>query len=362
MSVLRHIPKVEHRSAARVTGLTTHDGRKSEHLRISLEEQVGFSHLTTGFEGYRFVHQALPQVDWSAIDLSTTFLGRRLAAPLLISPMTGGTAAAEGINRALAQAAQACGAAMGLGSLRAALEDPGLAHTYRVREVAPDILLLANLGAVQLNYGYGLAHCQKALALAEADALVLHLNPLQEVLQPGGNREWAGLLGKIEQVCRGLGAPVVVKEVGWGISREVARELVDAGVAAIDVAGAGGTDWAKVELHRAESDRARRVAATFQDWGIPTAEALLLAQQGAPGLPIIASGGIYDGITAAKALALGAHMVGLARPFLPPALVSAEAVAEAIGELLDTLRTVMFCVGAATVASLQHSPHLRPAA
>ncbi|MBC7223166.1 MAG: type 2 isopentenyl-diphosphate Delta-isomerase [Anaerolineae bacterium] len=336
-----------------------HDQRKREHLRISLKEDVGFRHLTAGFERYRFVHQALPELDWDSIDLSVEFLGHRLAAPLLISPMTGGTPQAEGINRRLAQAAQARGIGMSLGSVRAAIEDPSLTYTYQVRDVAPDAFLVANLGAVQLNYGYGLDECRRAVEITGADALCLHLNPLQEALQEGGNRNWAGLLRKIEAVCRGLEVPVLAKEVGWGISGEVARQLAQAGVAAIDVAGAGGTTWALVEMHRATREVDRRLAETFAEWGIPTAECIAMVRDAAPGVPIIASGGIYDGITAAKALALGASLVGMARPFLHAAQASAEAVEELVDQLVQTLRVVMLCLGAPNVAALQGTPHLR---
>ncbi|MGC8782633.1 MAG: alpha-hydroxy-acid oxidizing protein, partial [Anaerolineae bacterium] len=218
----------------------THERRKADHIRINLEEDVRFPNLTTGFERYRLVHQALPELDLNAVDTSVSLLGRRLQVPLLISSMTGGTPAAATINRHLAQAAQARGVAMGLGSQRAGLEQAETAFTFRVRDVAPDILLFANLGAVQLNRGYGLDHCRRAMEMIGADALILHLNPLQEALQADGDWDWRGLLGKIEAVCRGLAAPVVVKEVGWGIGEKVARWLAEAGVAAIDVAGAGG--------------------------------------------------------------------------------------------------------------------------
>ncbi len=219
-----------------------HNQRKSEHLRILLKEDVRFRNLTTGLERYHFVHQALPEINRDRVDLSTTLLGKHLSAPVIISSMTGGTEEAETINKNLAMAAQIHGLGMGVGSQRTALEEPSLSHTYQVRDVAPDILLLANLGAVQLNYGYGIEHCQRAVEMIEADGLILHLNPLQEALQPEGNTDFSGLLAKIEEVCRGLSVPVIVKEVGWGISEDVARKLADAGVAAIDVAGAGEQD------------------------------------------------------------------------------------------------------------------------
>jgi isopentenyl-diphosphate delta-isomerase len=336
-----------------------HNQRKSEHLRILLKEDVHFRNLTTGLERYRFVHQALPEINRDDIDLSTTLLHKELRAPLIISSMTGGTEEAEAINKNLALAAQTHGLGMGVGSQRAALEDPNLSHTYQVRDVAPDILLLANLGAVQLNYGYGVEHCQRAVEMIEADGLILHLNPLQEALQREGNTDFSGLLVKIEEVCRGLSVPVVVKEVGWGISEEVARRLANAGVAAIDVAGAGGTSWSEVEMYRADSETSRRIAAAFADWGIPTAESIQMVRRGASGVTLIASGGIRTGVEAAKAIALGADAVALATPFLKPATISPEAVGEKIRELLEELRTAMFCVGAGNLQELKSAPLLR---
>jgi isopentenyl-diphosphate delta-isomerase len=335
-----------------------HKQRKSDHIRINLHEDVDFKYVSTGFEHYRFIHCALPGLNLEDVDTSTTLLGKRLAAPLLISSMTGGTPEASALNQHLAQAAQAAGIGMGLGSQRAAIEDPALAETYRVRQVAPDVLLMANLGAVQLNYGYGPDECRRAVEMVEADALILHLNPLHEALQPRGETRFAGLLPRIEAVCRALEVPVVVKEVGWGFSEQVARDLAGAGVAALDVAGAGGSSWSQVEMHRATGERGRQVAAAFADWGIPTAESLLMARRGAPGLPLIASGGIRDGIQIAKALALGATACGVAGPFLRAATESAAAVAEVIATLVTQLRVAMFAAGAANVQELQHTPLL----
>lgn len=333
--------------------------RKVDHIRINLEEDVQFPRLTTGLERYRFIHQALPELNLDEIDLSTTLLGKRLRAPLLISSMTGGTEMARTINRNLAQAAQAAGIAMGLGSQRAALENPELASTYQVRDLAPDILLFANLGAVQLNYGYDVDHCRRAVEMVGADALILHLNALQEAVQPGGDGNWKGLLRRIEAVCRALPVPVVVKEVGWGLSERVARQLAEAGVAALDVAGAGGTSWSEVEARRAPTELHRRVASAFADWGLPTAETLLMARRGAPNLPIIASGGLRDGIDVAKCIALGAAAAGMAGPFLKAAAVSTEAVSEAITEIIRVLRIAMFCAGAGSIPELQATPLLK---
>ncbi len=333
-----------------------HQRRKSDHIRINLEEAVDIQHVFNGFERYRFVHCALPGFSLGDVDTATTLLGRRLAAPLLISSMTGGTPEARAINCRLAEAAQAAGIGMGLGSQRAAIEDPALAETYRVRHVAPDILLMANLGAVQLNYGYGPDECRRAVEMVAADALILHLNPLQEALQPEGETHFAGLLPKIEAVCQALEVPVVIKEVGWGISEQVARQLADIGVAAIDVAGAGGSSWSQVEMHRATTERGRLVAQAFADWGIPTAESLQMVARGAPGLPTIASGGIRDGIDIAKAVALGATACGVAGPFLQAASRSTADVTELVALLVTQLRVAMFAAGASDVQALRQTP------
>lgn len=333
--------------------------RKSEHLRINLEEDVSFPHLTTGLERFRFVHNALPNISLEDVDLTTVFLGKRLHLPLLISSMTGGTAEGQRINLHLAEGAQAAGIAMGLGSLRAALEAPHLADTFRVRHLAPDILLFANLGAAQLNTGFGPDECRQAVDLVEADALILHLNPLQEALQIDGDTDWRGLLGRIEQVCRQLDVPIVVKEVGWGISADVARQLVEVGAMVIDVAGAGGTSWSQVEMHRAPTESLRRLCAQFADWGIPTSEALVDVRAALPDTPLIASGGLRSGMDLAKVLALGADLGGLAGPFLKAASVSAQAVAGLADEMANVLRTVMYCMGMTDIQSLKATSALR---
>lgn len=326
--------------------------RKSDHIRINLEQDVA-SRITTGLERVRFMHQAAPELDMRAIDLSTTVFGKTLRAPLLISCMTGGTEEARAINRNLAAAAQQAGVAMGLGSMRAAVAHPELARTFQVRDVAPDILLFANIGAVQLNYGFTVDQCRQAMDMVGADVLALHLNPLQEALQPEGDVNWAGLLKKIERVARTL--PVVAKEVGWGISRRAAADLASAGVIGIDVAGAGGTSWSQVEMYRARTDIQRRVAEAFVDWGIPTADSIRFVREAAPGLPIIASGGLKNGVDGAKCLALGASLFGLARPFLKPATLSVDHVLDEVTVLLEQLRAVMLCVGAPDISALRQA-------
>jgi isopentenyl-diphosphate Delta-isomerase len=332
-----------------------HAQRKHDHLRIVLEDDVAADGVSTGLERFRLVHCALPELDLAEIDTSVAFFGRTLRAPFLISGMTGGVARGAEINRRLAAAAQALGCAMGVGSQRVALEEPSFTRHFRLREIAPDILLLANLGAVQLNYGYGPAECQRAVDMIEADALALHLNPLQEALQAGGNTNWSGLLRRIEAVCAALPVPVVVKEVGWGISGRVARQLVEAGVAAIDVGGAGGTSWSEVERHRAPTARLRRVSGSFAGWGIPTVDSLLMTRAAAPGLPVIVSGGLRSGVEAATAMALGADLAGFAAPLLRAAAASESGAYDLLAALIDELRLSMFCCGAGDLARLKRA-------
>ncbi len=330
--------------------------RKDEHLRITFEEDVSFDVLTTGFEFYRFAHQALPDLDMDAVSTATTFMGRKLALPLLISSATGGTPRAGQINRMLAEAAQAAGIGMGLGSMRAALENPGIHWTFQVRRYAPDVLLLANLGAIQLNYGYGPDDCQRLVDLVEADGLYLHLNPLQEALQPEGDTRFAGLLRRIEAVCKALKVPVIVKEVGWGLSKRAVRQLLEAGVAVLDVAGAGGTSWSQVEMHRSQNVVQREVAAAFRDWGIPTATALRIAHEIAPDTPLIASGGLRTGIEIAKALALGADLAAIAGPLIKAADISAQALYDCIEIIRRQLQVAMFAVAAGDIPTLKQTP------
>lgn len=332
--------------------------RKADHISINLEQDVQAREVNTGFEHYRFVHTALPEVDLDDVDTSTTFLGHALKGPLLISSMTGGVDRGQRINRNLALAARDLGVAMAVGSQRAALEDPDLRATFAIREHAPDILLFANFGAVQLNYGYTVDHCRRAVEMIDANALILHLNPLQEALQRDGNRDFSSLLPKIHDVCQAVEVPVIVKEVGNGISGPVARQLVDAGVSVIDVSGAGGTSWSAVEHHRANTERARRLSTTFVDWGIPTATSLLMAREAVPDTPVIASGGIRTGLDAAKALALGADLAGVAGPLLKAADQDADRTRATLSLLLDEVRLAMFLTGSQTISDLKTSARM----
>lgn len=333
--------------------------RKADHIRICLEEDVQFRQTTNGFEKYRFTHCCLPEIDCDEINLSQTFLGKTLNAPLLISSMTGGTEQAGIINLRLAQVAQDYKIAMGVGSQRVAVEKPQVVDTFAIRSSAPDALLFANLGAVQLNYKYGLDQCLQIVDMLEADALILHLNPLQECIQPRGDKNFKGLLDKINILCSKLTVPVIAKEVGNGISTEMAQKLISAGVKVIDVAGAGGTSWAKVEGERAETAMQRRLGRTFADWGIPTAECISSIRAVDPHIPIIASGGLRDGLDVAKAIALGANIAGLAMPFLRAAADSEAAVYDLASVLVAEITTVLFCTGNTTLASLQSSGSLQ---
>ena len=340
---------------AEVTDNFSTERRKEDHIIINLEKDVQFPRLTTGLENYRFLHQAIPEINLAEVDASVNLLGKRLDAPLLISSMTGGTEMAQQINRNLAEAAQKYNIAMGVGSQRAAIESEELRESFRVREIAPDILLFANLGAVQFNYGYGIDECREAVDMIGADALILHFNVLQEAVQPEGDTNFSNLLQQVEAVCKQIEVPVIAKEVGWGFSEQNARDLANAGVDAIDVAGSGGTSWSEVEYYRAPNAFHARVARSFADWGIPTATAIQYAVQGAPDLEIIASGGLRDGVDVAKCIALGAKVGGLASPFLKAANESLDALCELTDELIAQIRIAMLCSGAKTIEELQNT-------
>lgn len=326
--------------------------RKDDHLRAAADG-AALHRDAAGLRAWRLRHRALPGRDLADVSLITTLLGRELGAPLLISCMTGGTDRARLVNDRLAAVAAARGLAMGLGSGRALLADPDLLPTYRTADRPP--LLLANLGAVQLRLDMGPDDAERLVDLLDADALVLHLNPVQEAVQAEGDTQFAGLTDAIAEVVERLAPrPVAVKEVGFGLAPEDVAELLDAGVAAVDVAGAGGTNWALVEGMR--DPRAKAVAAAFADWGWPTADTLReAAALAAPrGVPVIASGGVSDGVEAAIALALGASAAGMARPFLLAAL-EGEADVEALAE------TVIAQLGVATwAAGVARPADLRP--
>ncbi|MBO1080948.1 type 2 isopentenyl-diphosphate Delta-isomerase [Roseomonas haemaphysalidis] len=330
--------------------------RKDQHIDHVLRG-AGIPATTTGLEHVRFEHDALPELALDEIDLSATLLGLPLAGPFLISSMTGGPARAAAINIHLAEAAQQLGVALAVGSQRIALrhrQADGLGADLRRR--APGVPLLANLGAVQFIRGFGLEDARRAVEMIGADALILHLNPLQEAVQEGGDHDWRGVLKQIAAVAAALPGRLVVKETGAGISARVAARLRDAGVAAIDVAGAGGTNWGLVEGARATDPARRQLAAAFAGWGISTARSIRNVADAAPGVEIIGSGGIHDGLDAARAIRLGAGVVGQAAGVLPAATVSAEAVAAHVALLLRQLRLACFCTGSADLAALRRAP------
>lgn len=328
------------------------DQRKADHIKINLEKDVR-SALTTGLEKYHFVHEALPELDLERIDTSLSLFDKQLEAPILISSMTGGTEDAETINLRLAEAAQELKIAMGVGSQRVAIQNPEQAKTFQVRRVAPDILLFANLGAVQLNYGYGIDQCRQAVDMIQADALILHLNPLQEAVQDAGDTNFAGLSKKIEEICKKLEVPVIAKEVGWGISERTAKLLADCGISAIDVAGAGGTSWSQVEMYRAPDEFTRELAATFVGWGIPTADSILNVKKAAPEMTVFASGGIKDGLDIAKCIALGATLGGMAGQFLKAAAISTKSAIQMMNLTKRQIEVTMFATGAGQLSGLQ---------
>ncbi|MCA3572469.1 MAG: type 2 isopentenyl-diphosphate Delta-isomerase [Aestuariivirga sp.] len=332
--------------------------RKRDHIDIVLSGVARHS-APAGFDGVRFAHNALPEVDFAEIDLSVSFLGKRLRLPFLASSMTGGPDVAAGVNRAIAEAAEALGFAMGVGSQRISLttaESHGLGP--ELRKLAPSIPIYGNLGAVQLVSGMGVDEARRAVDMLAADALILHLNPLQEAVQEGGDRNWTGVEAAIERLSRSLSVPIIVKEVGSGISGRVARRLASCGVAAIDVAGAGGTSWAAVEGSRAAAAEAQSLGEIFRDWGIPTALCLAQVREACPTMPLIASGGIRHGLDAAKAIRLGASLAGQAASLLAPALKGPDAVIAHVEGFAAALRIACFATGSRDLESLARAPLL----
>jgi isopentenyl-diphosphate delta-isomerase len=335
--------------------------RKDEHLDAVLAGTVAAQTCTAGFEAIRFEHAALPELDIGAIDLSTSFLGKRMAAPLLVSSMTGGPSRAATINRAIAVAAEELQIAFAVGSQRVALTDTASSGLGRdLRAAAPKVPILANFGAAQLKTWDGPDMARRAVDMIGADALIIHLNPLQEAVQRGGDTNWTGLLKAIEDVARAVEFPIVVKEVGAGISSAMARRLVDAGVRVIDVAGLGGTSWAQVEAERATDPAERAVATCFRDWGIPTARCIADVRAACPDVTVIGSGGIKDGLDGAKALRLGADLFAQAAGVLPAALAGPEALVRHLRVVMDQLRIACFCTGSRDVAALRRASLVDP--
>lgn len=332
--------------------------RKSDHIQISLNEQVTGDSISTGLESYRFLHNALPEIAFDEISIETSFLDFDCKAPFLFSSMTGGTKFAEKINKNLAIAAEERGWTLALGSTRALLDTDSHAASFLMRKHAPTVPIIANIGAVQFNYGYGIEECQKIIEITNADMLVLHLNSIQEVIQENGDTNFKGLVKKITQLCSALNVPVGVKEVGWGIDYHTAKVLIEAGVSFIDVAGAGGTSWSQVEKFRAQDPVLRAAAEAFSDWGIPTAESIRLVRETNETTPLIASGGMQNGLDGAKAIALGADLVGFGRSILKEATQSVEDVIEVMKIREMELRIAMFGIGAQTIDDLKNTSRL----
>jgi isopentenyl-diphosphate delta-isomerase len=333
--------------------------RKAEHLRISLNQNVQAKEATTGFKDIHFIHKALPEIDKQKINLSTTVFDHKFAAPLIVGAITGGTSEAAKINATIAEVVEELGLGMGVGSQRVAIEDKKLEKTFSAaRKKAPTAFLIANIGGVQLVHGYGVKEAKKTVKMLEADALAIHLNPLQEAVQLEGQTRFEGILEKIAEISKELDVPVIVKETGAGIAAEEAKKLESAGAKGIDVSGAGGTSFAAVEHYRAKGKAKScqyRLGYVFWDWGIPTAVSIAEVSQ-TVNVPIIASGGIRDGVEMAKALALGASLTSLSQPVLQRAVRGVEETKNVLSLLMEELKTSMFLVGADSVQALQATP------
>jgi len=324
-------------------------------LIVCTEEEVEAKSITTGFEDVYLVHRTIPEINLDEIDTSVEIFGRKLSAPLFIAGITGGAPEATHINEKLAKAAAATGIGIGVGSQRAAIEDTSLEGTYRViRDNAPDTMVIANLGAPQFSMGYGIAEAEKAIDMLEADCLAIHLNALQEAIQPEGNTNYTGVLESFRELSRVLKTPIIGKETGAGICAEDARLLEQAGAAGIDVSGVGGTSWARVEAIRSRNRRQierEKLGNLFWDWGIPTAATTIEVATAIQGV-VFSSGGIRSGLDIAKALALGAHAAGAALPFLKVARTASD-IETQISEYINGLKIAMFVTGSRTVQELQ---------
>lgn len=337
--------------------------RKEEHIEICLDKQVGAEGITTGLENYRFIHNALPELNFQDINTTVHCFGKQMKMPLFVSSMTGGTERTYEINRQLAMVAEHNGWGLALGSMRAALENEQLAYSFKLRKEAPSVPIIVNLGLVQLNYGVTVEQCLRVVQMTEADALVFHLNSLQEVFQPEGDTNFSALLLKLEQICRMADFPVGVKEVGWGIDGEVASRLKRAGVSFIDVAGAGGTSWSQVEKYRTNSPIHYAAAQSFANWGLSTADSIIAVKKELDQQYVFASGGIRNGVDAAKALALGADLVGFGRVLLQNALTAVSGVDIKLKQQFDIieyeLKVAMFGIGAGHIEELQQTKRLQ---
>jgi isopentenyl-diphosphate delta-isomerase len=333
--------------------------RKAEHIRISLNMDTQTRKATTGFEDIHLIHRALPQIDKEKINLKTTVFNHKFAAPIIVGAITGGTPEATKINATIAEAVEELELGMGVGSQRAAIENKKFEGTFAItRKKAPTAFLIANVGGVQLAHGYGIKEVKKAIEMIDADAIAIHLNPLQEAIQPEGQTNFEGVLEKIREIAEELDKPVIAKETGAGISAEDAKKLEETGVKGIDISGVGGTSFAAIEYYRAKRRKGnfqRKLGQVFWDWGIPTAVSLVEVSQTVK-ISVIASGGIRDGTEIAKALALGASLTSLSQPILREAVKGAKETKDALQTLIEELKTAMFLVGAESIRALMEKP------
>lgn len=333
--------------------------RKADHIDLCATGDVGFLDKTTLFDDVDLIHDAVPELDVDAIDTSVTMFGKKLSAPIVIASMTGGTEKAKAINLELARIAEEEGYGFGLGSMRPMLDrSAGRDETYDVRQVAPSALLLGNLGAVQARAS-GLAALEDLVGRVRADALCLHLNPAQEVVQPGGDRDFRGVLDILGQAAAELSVPVIAKETGCGIGPRAALKIARAGVRHVDVSGAGGTSWVAVEMQRSTGDN-KALGTLLRDWGVPTAAAVLVARDARPRFrTIIATGGVQSGVDIAKAIALGADAGGIARPTLQALTEGGpDGARRFLARVRAELRAVMLLVGARDIAALGRADRL----
>jgi isopentenyl-diphosphate delta-isomerase len=333
--------------------------RKEEHISICLGRQVSFTNSGTLFDCVRLLNEALPEMNLDDIDTSTTFLGHKFSAPLMAGAMTGGAELASKINSNIAEAVEELGLGMVLGSQRAGLYDKALADTYSIaRKRAPTAFIGSNVGGAQLSGGLGVEESRKLLKMLDADALYVHLNPLQEIVQPEGEPSYRGVASRITEIARAIDKPIVAKEVGSGISGRTAKRLEAAGVKAIEVAGSGGVSYSAVEYYRAAEQKMQAkeaVGKLFWNWGIPTAAAVRMAS-GAVKIPVVASGGIRNGQEMAKSIALGASMCATALPLLKPATVSSQKVKETMEQMIYELKVTMFLTGCRNMKDLGKAP------
>lgn len=332
-----------------------HKIRKDSHIHVALNKKIEYPDKKNGFEKYEFSHLAFPSVDFNKINTETEFIGKKLKVPLMITAITGGTDSGKKINKNLARACQKMGVALGLGSQRILLTCPEVINTFYVRDEGPDVFLLGNIGIHHIKE-FGIEACKKIVRHVKADGLAVYLNPLHEIAQEKGNPEYGGLQKILKDFCEEFPFPVIIKETGNGISFNTAQRLKDIKISAIDTAGAGGTSCIIMEYYLQNNNLRKNILKPFFNWGISTADSLVDVRKVFPSLPVIASGGIRNGMECAKAISLGADLAGMALPFLQPATVSAEEVEEKLMEIIEQFKIAMFCAGAKNIQELKKIP------